>query len=319
MTDKTEGRVIAASLLLGCRHLLPPLAEALGHDADALLPGTRWPLEDFLLLLQRADEGPLPHIGLHQGTRLDLGALGPYGQAVQSAATLGEALICAQRYLPWLVSPARLDLHLTEHHLRLDFRLRSGGTDTRQFDELLLALLDNALTALTLPATRAERVELAHPTPHNAQAYRTAFDGPITFGSQHNRLFYPRAALERPLRTAEPGLHRYLLNYLAHPPLATMPDPQIPPASDERWEWIKYQLRARGHSLAEVARHLGVSSAAVKNAKRQSYPRVERAIAEFLGLSPALLWPERSPSTSGTTSAPAASNSPLTVASAEEG
>jgi len=72
MTDTTQGRVIAASLLLGCHHLLPPLAQALGHGPDALLPGSHWPLDDFLHLLQHADEGPLPQIGLHQGTQAGL-------------------------------------------------------------------------------------------------------------------------------------------------------------------------------------------------------------------------------------------------------
>jgi Ner family transcriptional regulator len=60
-----------------------------------------------------------------------------------------------------------------------------------------------------------------------------------------------------------------------------------------RWEWIKFQLRARGTSLAKLSRELGVSDTAVKNAKRTAYPRMERAIASALGLRPADLWPER--------------------------
>jgi Ner family transcriptional regulator len=60
-----------------------------------------------------------------------------------------------------------------------------------------------------------------------------------------------------------------------------------------RWEWIKYQLRAHGTSLAEIARDLDVTGTAVKNAKRTAYPRVERAIAKALDLKPIDLWPER--------------------------
>lgn len=60
-----------------------------------------------------------------------------------------------------------------------------------------------------------------------------------------------------------------------------------------RWEWIKFQLRARGTSLAALSRELGVSDTAVKNAKRTAYPRMERAIAAALGLQPVALWPER--------------------------
>jgi len=67
----------------------------------------------------------------------------------------------------------------------------------------------------------------------------------------------------------------------------------IPLDPTQRWEWIKYQLRAKGTSLAKLARELGVSDTAVKNAKRTAYPRMERAIAKALGLKPIDLWPER--------------------------
>ncbi len=68
---------------------------------------------------------------------------------------------------------------------------------------------------------------------------------------------------------------------------------EIPSNPDLRWEWIKYQLRARGTSLAKLARALNVSGQAVKNVKRTAYPRMERAIAKALGLEVAALWPER--------------------------
>lgn len=68
---------------------------------------------------------------------------------------------------------------------------------------------------------------------------------------------------------------------------------EIPSDPNVRWEWIKYQLRARGQSLAKLARSLGVSNQAVKNAKLTPYPRVERTIAAALGLSPIALWPDR--------------------------
>ena len=68
---------------------------------------------------------------------------------------------------------------------------------------------------------------------------------------------------------------------------------EIPLDPTQRWEWIKYQLRTRGTSLAMLARELDVSDTAVKNAKRTAYPRMERAIARALGLKPIDLWPER--------------------------
>ena len=58
-------------------------------------------------------------------------------------------------------------------------------------------------------------------------------------------------------------------------------------------EGIKYQLRRRGYTLTSLGRSLGVSRHAVGLALRQPYPRMERAIAEALGLEPAAIWPER--------------------------
>lgn len=67
----------------------------------------------------------------------------------------------------------------------------------------------------------------------------------------------------------------------------------IPSDPSLRWEWIKYQLRRKGSSLAQLARELGVSDSPVKNTKRVPYPRMERAIADALGLEPIDIWPER--------------------------
>lgn len=67
----------------------------------------------------------------------------------------------------------------------------------------------------------------------------------------------------------------------------------IPTDPTHRWEWIKYALRTRGTSLAQLARELKVSDTAIKNVKRSPYPRMERAIATALQLTPMQIWPER--------------------------
>ncbi len=61
----------------------------------------------------------------------------------------------------------------------------------------------------------------------------------------------------------------------------------------QRWEWIKYQLRLKGSSTADLARQLGVTDRAIRAVKTTPYPRMERAIAKALGVKPQKLWPER--------------------------
>lgn len=67
----------------------------------------------------------------------------------------------------------------------------------------------------------------------------------------------------------------------------------IPTSPNARWEWIKYQIRSRGLSFAELARRLGVELGTLTSVKRAPYPRMERAIAQAIGVAPAAIWPER--------------------------
>ena len=60
-----------------------------------------------------------------------------------------------------------------------------------------------------------------------------------------------------------------------------------------RREWIKFQLRIRGSSLSAIARELGTTRHAPRLALDKPYPKMERVIAEKLGLKPMELWPER--------------------------
>ncbi len=67
----------------------------------------------------------------------------------------------------------------------------------------------------------------------------------------------------------------------------------IPSDPVQRNEWIKFQLRMRGSSLSKLARRLGVTRQAVRNALSSPYPKMERAIAAELELKPEEIWPER--------------------------
>lgn len=69
--------------------------------------------------------------------------------------------------------------------------------------------------------------------------------------------------------------------------------PQIPTDPNQRWEWVKYQLRSQGSSFKKLSCELGVTDNAVINTKYLPYPRMERAIAKKLGLTPQTIWPER--------------------------
>lgn len=61
--------------------------------------------------------------------------------------------------------------------------------------------------------------------------------------------------------------------------------------------WDKYAIKAavhrRGKSLTELALEAGLHTSACRVALLRHFPAGERAIADFLGISPRVLWPER--------------------------
>jgi Ner family transcriptional regulator len=59
-------------------------------------------------------------------------------------------------------------------------------------------------------------------------------------------------------------------------------------------ELIKYEIRVRGKSLADLAKTAGVSRQTMSIALHaRASARAEVVIAEFLGLSPKQIWPSR--------------------------
>lgn len=72
--------------------------------------------------------------------------------------------------------------------------------------------------------------------------------------------------------------------------LCGIPIPQEP---GRRREWIKYQLKIKGLSIAGLAQKHGVSRQVVSMTLTNSNPRWEFVIAQALDLTPSELWPER--------------------------
>lgn len=68
---------------------------------------------------------------------------------------------------------------------------------------------------------------------------------------------------------------------------------KIPDKPEERRDWIRWQLKTRGITIAAIAREHDVSRQAVAATLRVSNPRWESVIADALQLLPQQLWPER--------------------------
>lgn len=60
-----------------------------------------------------------------------------------------------------------------------------------------------------------------------------------------------------------------------------------------RRAWVNYALATRGLSLAEIARRLGVHRTCPGEALHKPYPKMERALADAVGMTVHELFPER--------------------------
>lgn len=61
----------------------------------------------------------------------------------------------------------------------------------------------------------------------------------------------------------------------------------------KRRAWVRYQLTLRGLNMADIARGAGVTRSCLYQAFCKTYPRMEKVIADAVGLQPHVLWPER--------------------------
>lgn len=61
----------------------------------------------------------------------------------------------------------------------------------------------------------------------------------------------------------------------------------------KRRAWVGFQLKLKGESFVTIARRVGVTRQAVRQAMYKQYPRMELIIANTLDMRPADLFPER--------------------------
>ncbi|MFA5633520.1 MAG: helix-turn-helix domain-containing protein [Porticoccaceae bacterium] len=56
---------------------------------------------------------------------------------------------------------------------------------------------------------------------------------------------------------------------------------------------MKYQIHMQGLTMAQVAAAVGVDRRTLYQVFRKPYPRMEKVVAEALGMTPQVLFPER--------------------------
>ena len=70
-------------------------------------------------------------------------------------------------------------------------------------------------------------------------------------------------------------------------------DQSNPQNPELRWAWIKYQLNLSDLSLRKLALSKGVKPQTISKCRHIPYPKMEKVLADAVGLKPQELFPDR--------------------------
>ncbi len=213
----------AASLL----HL-PPLLSELGASLEEVLEGTGVTSEDlrpnvyipyasYLDILGRAATMTgCDDIGWRLGRRQTLASLGPLGEAMRHAATLGEAI---GDFTGFQISNSA-GAAVYAHRISGDLFLGYGIYDPRSHfspyvHDVVLATGCNLVAELTQGAVQPRELLSIRSLPPDLRPYQAPGNREIRFAQEQTGLFLPGECLALTLPRANPRLRRAALDTIA--------------------------------------------------------------------------------------------------------
>ncbi|HEX8532055.1 MAG TPA: AraC family transcriptional regulator [Cytophagales bacterium] len=158
-----------------------------------------------------------PHVGLLQGQRIGLSSGGLANLIAQVSPTLHEAMRQFGLHHALFTDPAYYQCFGAFHRgEEAGFEItlapviaEHSPVFARSTAECMFVVLVRALREYGKHPVQPVRVELAFDPPAEPEAYRAALQAPVTFGHGHNRLYFRRRDLDRPVLTHNAGLYRH--------------------------------------------------------------------------------------------------------------
>ncbi|MBW8636876.1 AraC family transcriptional regulator [Hoeflea sp. WL0058] len=213
-----------ATILMG----LPPLLDELGVPLDRVLdgaglsaadlsPGTFLPYAQFLALLDRAAElSGCDDLGVRLARRLSLAALGPAGQVMRHAATLGEALNDYVQFQIWNSTGGSAYVYQTPQDVAFGYGIYDpAGYEALQIHDLVLGAGCRLIFLLTDHRVRPLELWLMRPPSADPRPLATFAGCPVYYEREQTCIFLPPEALEFPLKDADSRAHNEALSRLA--------------------------------------------------------------------------------------------------------
>ncbi|MGH8433964.1 MAG: AraC family transcriptional regulator [Pseudomonas sp.] len=202
-----------------------------------------------------------PDIGLHLGEVMKPRLLDVVGYLLLASSDLRQALDSFVRFQHIISGGLAAQLHVEGEQARLVIDLNYLGVDPlRQQMECVALLIRKLLALVSDDEFRLSGLHFRHAQPRQLREHLRLFGQAPLFGQAHDALLFPAALLQRPSRTANPGLHALLSDY-AQRQLDGLVENQL-------LNRLRYLLGLRLHagdcSLRGCARELGLSAAGLQ-------------------------------------------------------
>ncbi|MFO8141193.1 MAG: AraC family transcriptional regulator [Marinobacter sp.] len=237
-------------------------------DADTLLATAgipaaareheRWPIDDITRLWHGAERctGD-PGFGLRVGAEFTPMSISGVGLALQSAATLREAVVMGQRFQRLISDGGRFQVLAGESNTWLVYHPRQGqlAFSPHQIEAVLAAVVG---FASWVTGTRMEpvRVQFSQPRLGPLQGYRAAFHCPVDFEQAFSGVLMDNTVLDQALPQADPQLAQVHKRYTrARLAALSMNSASVP----ELRRWLAARLGPVLPRRADAAEVLGIS------------------------------------------------------------
>lgn len=230
------------------------------------------------------------NLGLHIGEAFDLAAIGIVGYVLLNCKTYGQVLEKLSQYTRLFSQGIAIHHHVAAGWVHCDCDI--VGTvknylldEPRHPIESTFAALITATQQLTGHRLKAKAIWFQHPCSADVSEHGRIFQAPVQFSQAANRIIFPAACLDWPVRSANPTL---LSVFERHASTMLNAQTEAQTYRQQVTTAIAHHLQGEVPSVEAIARHLMVS---VRQLQRElqtentSYQQLLDEIRKELALS----------------------------------
>jgi AraC-like DNA-binding protein len=280
---------LEATVSIGWVNTVIAAAERLSLSADRLLEAAeipasarqleRWPIDDITRLWHAAERctGD-PGFGLKVGLEFTPMSISGVGFALQSAATLREAVTMVQRFQRLISDGGRFQVLAGDSATWLVYHPRQGrlAFSPHQIESVLAAVVGFA-SWVSGTRMQPERVQFSQRRIGPLQGYQAAFHCPVEFEQAFSGVLMANQVLDRPLPQADPQLAQVHKRYTrARLAALTMNSASAP----ELRRWLATRLGPVVPRRSEAAEALGISERTLARRLREQSQTFDQLLDE---------------------------------------